>query len=145
MGATKLQVYKYISLETSSFPTEFTTDFKTFPEGRSLLIWKYTDAFGKDTVCKQVVVVTDTTAPKVTCGDWEKSLTVKADDKTCNAIVDLKKPTVTDLSASDNCTAADDIKITWTRTFNKVVTTDLTAPYEKGTTLVTWIITEIGR
>jgi hypothetical protein len=142
MGATKLQVYKYISLETSSFPTEFTTDFKTFPEGRSLLIWKYTDAFGKDTVCKQVVVVTDTTAPKVTCGNWEKSLTVKADDKTCNAIVDLKKPTVTDLSASDNCTAADDIKITWTRTFNKVVTTDLTAPYEKGTTLVTWIITD---
>ncbi|MCQ2192970.1 MAG: gliding motility-associated C-terminal domain-containing protein [Paludibacteraceae bacterium] len=140
--ARKTQVYKKIMLQDKTFDKDFTKDFKTFDKGTHKLIWYYENGQGDKDSCVVIVSVVDTTSPKVICGKWGKDIVKASDPVTCTADVVLEKPTAEQLGAEDNCTTLDDIKVDFERVFKGVVSHSLTDPYQQGTTVVTWIISD---
>ncbi|MCQ2206589.1 MAG: gliding motility-associated C-terminal domain-containing protein [Paludibacteraceae bacterium] len=118
---------------------------EAFPLGTTTITWKYVDETGTLTnsvaTCTQDVVVTDNTNPTVTCQDditYYLGRDVDGVQSECNATpvaIDLKRPTV-----EDNCTSsAEDFRFWLKRELNGVEVDSL-APYEPGTTVVTWTV-----
>ncbi|MCB9017856.1 MAG: hypothetical protein H6544_04570 [Prevotellaceae bacterium] len=138
----KTDVVSTLKIKRTNFASVPTCATAPFHLGTNKLVWYFENADGLNDSCTTVIVVKDTTAPSVICGDWEKNGTFYADEecKVPASEVALKKPTATDLHATDNCTVSSDFDISWNRTFNGTTTTDLSAPFEVGMTTIKWIV-----
>lgn len=137
------------------------TNFKTVPSilknynlpvGKNTYVWYFSNTSDKSDPASKVLVdscvveieVKDNIAPTLVCGPWEGKTTFYA-DQSCElsqADVNVKIPSVSDLKAKDNCTATDDLKLSWVRTFKSKKSTDLTAPYKVGVTTIDWIVAD---
>jgi phosphatidylethanolamine-binding protein (PEBP) family uncharacterized protein len=93
-----------------------------FPLGATTVIWTATDASGNTTTGTQVVTVTDNVNPTITA---PAAVVVSTDAGSCAATsVALGTPVT-----ADNCSVAN-------------VTNNALSSYPKGTTTVTWIVTD---
>lgn len=143
------------------YATANLTNFETVPSivknynlpvGINKYVWYFSNTFDKTDPAAQVLVdscvitieVKDTIAPTLKCGPWEGTSKFYA-DQSCElsqAQVKVVKPTLEQLEAKDNCTATDDLKLSWVRTFKGKKSTDLAAPYKVGETTIDWIVTD---
>jgi hypothetical protein len=160
-------VIKKRILQTSNYKSTPTACLNTtFGIGKTEILLYYNNGFLKDdgsiahrdadeVVCHAVVIVTDTTRPSVTCGKYAASKTIAIDDAatTCEvpaATVNLPTPTLTGLSADDNCTGGNQLKLSLKRekdgstscVADNNFNTCLDVAYPLGTTKVTWIVTD---
>lgn len=126
-------------------------EFKNLKKGVYTMIFHYEDREnGEQTArCTRMITVVDTVPPTVVCGDWAASqnLVANAECVVPTAEVEIiKKPTVGDLQASDNCTPAGDMKITIVREYedgSSLVGDDaLAAPLPMGTTYIHYIVSD---
>ena len=99
----------------------------TYPAGSTTITWTATDLQGNSATCTQVVTVTETSAPSLTC---PADVSVDAGSDACEASVTVGAPTV-----SDNCGSA-------TYTNDYTGTTDASGTYPVGTTTVVWTATD---
>lgn len=122
------------------------------PVGINKYVWYFSNTYDKTDPAAQVLVdscvvtieVKDTIAPTLKCGPWEGTSQFYA-DQSCElsqAQVKVVKPTLEQLEAKDNCTATEDLKLSWVRTFKGKKSTDLSAPYRVGETTIDWIVTD---
>ncbi len=137
------------------------TNFKTVPSivnkynlpvGENTYVWYFSNVYDKTDPtsmsfvdsCVVKITVLDTISPKLTCGPWEVKSTFYADHscELSQSQVKVVKPTLSQLEAEDNCTPADELKLSWVRTYNKKKSTDLAAPYKVGLTTIDWIVTD---
>ena len=94
-----------------------------FPKGNTVVTWTVTDAAGNTATCTQRVTVVDAENPTITCPADLTS--VPTDTGACYATnVSLGTPTF-----GDNCPGA-------------TVSNDAPAQFPKGTTVVTWTVTD---
>jgi hypothetical protein len=159
-------VIKKRILQTSNYKSTPTACLNTtFDIGKTEILLYYNNGFLKEdgsiahrdadeVVCHAVVIVTDTTRPSVTCGKYAASKTIAIDDAatTCEvpaATVNLPTPTLTYLSADDNCTGGNQLKLSLKRekdvyscVADNNFNTCLDVAYPLGTTKVTWIVTD---
>ncbi|MFN0203203.1 MAG: HYR domain-containing protein [Bacteroidia bacterium] len=95
-----------------------------YPIGTNSVTWTVTDGSGNTATCTQLVVVTDTENPTITC---PADVTVNADAGLCSAAnVNLGTP-----GTSDNCGITS-------------VTNNAINPFPVGTTVVTWTVTDLS-
>ena len=87
-----------------------------FPVGATNVTWTVTDDNGNTAECIQIVMVEDNEFPMITC---PADITVDTDPTSCDAVIVLNSPVVT-----DNCSA--------------LVSNDAPAVFLLGTTTVTW-------
>ena len=100
-----------------------------YPAGTTIIVWTATDAFGNTASCTQLVIVTDSVPPQITC---PPSININADPQSCSAAdVEVTTPTL----VSDNCTS---ITISGTRSDGQPID----APYPVGTTIIVWTVTD---
>ena len=93
-----------------------------FPKGTTTVTWTVTDTSGNTNSCLQTVTVIDTEPPTISC---PTNVVVSTDAGTCQATnVALGVP-----ATADNCRVAS-------------VTNDAPAVFPKGTTPVTWTVTD---
>lgn len=122
------------------------------PVGINKYVWYFSNTFDKTDPAAQILVdscvvtieVKDTIAPTLKCGPWEGTSKFYA-DQSCElsqAQVKVVKPTLEQLEAKDNCTATENLKLSWVRTFKGKKSTDLSAPYRVGETTIDWIVTD---
>ncbi len=108
------------------------------------------DADYMEDSCVYIINVVDTITPKIDCGKLQvcppftanENCVVPAAEVTCLA---NKETFLKDVEAKDNCTAAENLKLTWKRVFNSSVTTTddaFTTAFSIGTTVFTWIVTD---
>ena len=144
------QVVSTLELQTTPISLSLFNDaFKTFEKGNHKVIFVFDNGDGLQDSCVVPVVVRDTTGPNVVCGKWDEDKTLYADSD-CEVdakTVALTKPELSDLNATDNCTAAADLKLTWQRVNPDMsVITDLTAllgnPFTVGVSTVSWFVTD---
>jgi len=98
-----------------------------YPKGTTTITWTATDGSGNHSSCTQTITVNDTEAPVITC---PSNITRSTDPGTCSATINLSA------SATDNCDSNP--TVTGVRSDAQ----PLTAPYPKGTTVVTWTATD---
>jgi len=95
----------------------------TYPAGTTTVTWTVTDGSGNTATCAQLVTVVDTEAPTITC---PTNITASTDPGVCSATIAIGSPTV-----NDNCGIAS-------------VTNNAPATFPRGTTVVTWTVTDNG-
>lgn len=146
----KKQVLSSITLQTNNFKASaFNTAFKTFEKGRHKVMWIFDNGEGMQDTCSVPIIVKDSTAPTLKCGDWDKDLVLYADDN-CEVPAkeaNITQPTLESLEATDNCTSVSDLKLTWKRenpdkTVIKDITKLLNDPFTVGETTITWTVTD---
>jgi gliding motility-associated-like protein len=93
----------------------------TFPIGTTTVTWTVIDNAGNETICEQIVTVTDDETPQITC---PSDINATTDLGSCFATVLLGTP-----ATSDNCGIAS-------------VSNDAPANYPIGETIVTWTVTD---
>ena len=99
-----------------------------FPVGSTVVIWTITDIHGNSSTATQKVVVTDDEDPTIiSAGDQTQT----ADAGDCGAIVTVVAPTT-----NDNCGVSSVVN-----DYNG--TSDASGHYPVGTTVVTWMVTDI--
>jgi hypothetical protein len=94
-----------------------------YPVGPTTVTWKVTDAAGNYATCNQIVTVTDTEQPTITCPD---AITTHTDPAVAFATITLLQPVVT-----DNCGG-----------ILTVVNDHPSLAFPIGTTLVNWTVTD---
>ncbi len=99
-----------------------------FPVGISNQIYHVTDASGNSASCGFTVYVHDVEMPVITCPE---NSVYPSDSGQCSALLSL-----TNATATDNCA-----ELTITGVRSDLAT--LTDPYPVGTTIITWIVTDI--
>ena len=145
--------YGYATANMTNFKSvPSVVDGYNLPVGKNRYVWYFSNAFEKDDPSSKVLVdscvyeieVKDTIAPTLVCGPWEGTTSFNADEscELSQAQVNVKIPSLSDLKATDNCTPAGDLKLSWVRTFKSKKSTDLTAPYKVGLTTIDWIVTD---
>lgn len=115
-----------------------------FGKGRHIIVWYYDNGKGVLDSCVTKFTVLDTIPPKKDCGKWgEESLFYC--DTTCLVPyqkVGVRVPNVDSLQATDNCTAPEDIVISWTRKFGEETINTFEQDYPLGKTTITWKLTD---
>ncbi|MDZ4824680.1 MAG: HYR domain-containing protein [Flavobacteriales bacterium] len=96
--------------------------------GTTIVTWTVTDIFGNTASCTQTIIVNDTELPTITC---PPNLASNTDAGVCEAFVAIAAPVV-----SDNCAVASVVN-------DYTGTSDASAIYPQGTTMVTWTVTDI--
>ena len=111
-------------ITTDNCPGETTANnaMPPFQLGTTVVTWVVTDAHSNTASCDQNVTVVDVTPPTISCAVNE---THDTDAGVCTAVVSPAAPAVT-----DNCDAAPG------------VTNNAPTPFPKGTTTVTWVVTD---
>ncbi|MDD4215131.1 MAG: HYR domain-containing protein, partial [Bacteroidales bacterium] len=101
-----------------------------YPVGTTTLIWTVVDINGNSATCTQDITVTDTQLPTFTCAP---DVTAPNDPGVCEAFVTVLSPTDT----ADNCGIASMVN-------NYTGTSDASGIYPVGTTVLTWIVTDVN-
>ena len=91
-----------------------------YSEGVTTVVWIVEDSSGNTSTCSQLVTVTDTEDPTITCPD---DIEVDTDSGLCESVITDLGSAVT----SDNCAVTS-------------VTNDGVSPYAEGVTTVLWIV-----
>lgn len=115
-----------------------------FGKGRHIIVWYYDNGKGVIDSCVTKFTVLDTIPPKKDCGKWGEE-SIFYCDTTCvvpASVVDLHVPSVDLLNASDNCTAKEDLRLTWERKFEGALVGSLEEAYPLGKTVITWTLTD---
>ncbi|MBL7943214.1 MAG: HYR domain-containing protein, partial [Flavobacteriales bacterium] len=99
-----------------------------YPVGSTVITWLLTDVHGNTAACQMTINVVDPEWPVITC---PADISVNSDAGQCNAVV-----TVPSAIVSDNCAVAS-------VTNDYTGTSDASATYPVGTTVITWTVTDI--
>jgi len=111
----------------NDFNNTATLDGAEFPLGTTAVVWTITDAAGNSSSCNFDVTVNDNQYPYITCPE---NIFVTTDAGQCNAYVTVPVP-----DHGDNCTET-------TLTNDYTGTADASGTYPKGTTVVTFTVTD---
>ena len=91
-----------------------------YVEGVTTVVWIVEDSSGNTSTCSQLVTVTDSEVPSITCPD---DIEVDTDSGICEAVITDLGSAVT----SDNCSVSS-------------VVNDGVSPYSEGVTTVVWVV-----
>ncbi|MBW6491252.1 MAG: HYR domain-containing protein [Lentimicrobium sp.] len=116
-----------ISSVTNSY-TQTVNASAIYPVGTTVVVWTVVDEYGNSATCTMNVTVVDNEAPTIICPE---DIAVNTDTGVCGADVTVPQPVV-----SDNCGIESLVN-----SFNG--TDNASGFYPAGTTIVTWIVTDI--
>ena len=119
-----------------------------YPIGTTVVTWSFADAAGNVTTCSQDVYVHDDDAPEVVCGDYGKTYNLTTNATKCSfglSDISLLEPNISDLSASDNCSSASDLTLSWTYDGNSLSSVDdIEFTVSSAPHLIVWTVTDVA-